>query len=1127
MRAGQFEPHFQHLTTQEGLPHESVTAVCQDQEGFIWLGTKNGLCRYDGHDVEVFRHDPNDARSLAGNHVQTLLVDHAGALWIGTYDGGLSRYDIRTNTFTNYRHHPDLPNSLAADNVHALHEDQRNQLWVGTYGGGLCRYDAHTDAFRRYTGGPESRVVFTIAEDHMGQFWLGTFGEGLYRFDPHEEVFAHHAANPLLAGSDVFALHYDRRGHLWAGTYGQGLFRVDITTGAATHYHTRQLPGSYVISITSDVMGNLWLATRGGGLIHTTLRAERFDAYRADTYGGPITDQINHVFVDRDHVLWVAGEAAGVSRLPVFQTSFRALRGTEGTFDMAAVTAVLEDAAGNLWFGTFGNGLHRYNPTTRRYRSFRRGTGATSLPEDIVTSLAPAGDGRIWVGTANEGLARYTPGTDTFERFRADTSDPAGLTGNAIEMLFTDRQGRLWVGTYGAGLCRLEEERSGKPRFRHWQHDSADARSMSPYTVKTMYEDRTGGFWFGTDGGGLVRLQAGRQHFLHYREDTNDVRSLAGRTVTGVAEDARGRLWVSLLNGTLCRFSGDRGDFVRHRYTESRLTGARSLLRDHEGFFWVATEQGLVRFDPLTGKTRHFAQSEDLSNHAFVEWAAGRGAHQLYFGADAHVLAVDASKLSFELPPPPLVLRRFTLFDTPLQFERPPEQVEEITLRHDDNFFTLHFALLSYGASAQHRYRYRMEGVDRDWVATETPTAPYTNLPAGVYTFRMEATSQWSAWTDPDGVATAAVRIVILPAWYQLWWVRLGTVLLLLGGIFAYYRTRLRGVERQRIQLAELVAERTLEVRRRGEQMARQKARIEEKNEHLLRAKGVIETQNQRLQKVNDELERRVRERTQALRATNVKLQRSNNELDTFVYRASHDIRGPLARIMGLCKVAVLEVTDPKALEYLGMLDVACEQTNQTLTRVLVIYQMRNAAVSAQPLDLQGLLGRVLLSLQSYPGRDAVEFDVSAVPALHLRTDEQMLTTLLNNLCENAIRFRCALRPGGPVRITAEQRDGRVHVRITDRGIGISPANEAKLFTMFHRGSPEQSGTGLGLYLARIAANKIGGTVDYVPQADADMTTFEVVVPLVLPEAAALTAPLPDVAAVERSADAVPSAPLG
>jgi signal transduction histidine kinase len=402
--------------------------------------------------------------------------------------------------------------------------------------------------------------------------------------------------------------------------------------------------------------------------------------------------------------------------------------------------------------------------------------------------------------------------------------------------------------------------------------------------------------------------------------------------------------------------------------------------------------------------------------------------------------------------------------------------------------------LLSYLDSDKNQYAFKMEGLDKDWnYVGSQRRATYTNLDAKEYLFRVKAADKNGVWNERG----ALIKIIIHPAWYNTWWFRILFVSTLIGSCLLYYRARINSIEKQKEVLEVLVLERTTELVQKKEEIETQKNSIEEKNSNLLEAQYIIEEQNEELKAINNDLESRVEQRTRELKNVNTELLASNHELDMFIYRASHDIRGPIATILGLCKVAQMDIQDPTALMYIEMLNQNSEQTNQRLLRILSIYDFRNAGISPRLVHLHPFILSIIDSLKFTKGFEQVrfEFDYAIHLDIDVITDSVLLHTVLYNLIENAIKYR-KQSVDSYIRITISTDDSdHLFIRIADNGIGIPKELQSKLFTMFFRGTLENSGIGLGLYIAKIITDKLSGTI-ILQDKQIGETVFEIQLPM-------------------------------
>ena len=750
-------------TTADDLPQNSVTAIVQTRDGYLWLGTYGGLVRFDGVRFTVFNVATG---ALASNGVQTLIEDRSGALWIGTNGGGLTRY--RAGRFETFR----VQHGLAHDIVRALLEDRSGVLWIGT-NNGLSRYAE--GRFTTYTvkDGLGHGVVRAIVEDRAGVLWIGTNGGGLGRLEGGR--FRHLTKKNGLPSDFVFALLEDRRGDLWIGTNGGGLAR--LRAGQLTTFTTRDgLPGNIIWSLHEDPVGSLWVGTYGGGIARR--RQHRFEALT--TRNGLANDFIRALLSDREGSLWIGTYSGGLCRLR--DGKFTTYTTREGlSYDF--VRAAFEDRAGNVWLGTTGGGLCRLREGRFRCLGPREGLAAD------IRALHESRDGSLWVGSSGSGLfrlrgARLTPFT---------TAD--GLPHPDVTAISEDTAGGLWLGSYGGGLAHF-----ARGRFRTL--DSSDG--LAGNFVLAVRVDRSGSVWSGTDGAGLSRLHEGAFTTYTTRQ------GLPSDIVFVLHDDAGGALWIGT-SGGLARYKDGKIDSfgVLQGLADDVVF---SVLEDEEGDLWLGGNRGISRvsrkeLEEVARGERERAQvtlygradgmrSDECSGLAQpASWRGHDG--RLYFPTAKGVVVVDPSRMPSNSVPPPV-------------------HVEELVVdgqRHEANDvpagqqrFEFHYTALSLLAPRKVQFRYRLEGFDPDWIeAGPLRTAYYTRLPPGAYTFRVAASNNDGVWND-DG---ASLSLVVRPFF---WETRFFTVLVALGlvGLGATgYALRVRNLEARRRELEGLVVART------------------------------------------------------------------------------------------------------------------------------------------------------------------------------------------------------------------------------------------------------------------------------------------------------------------------------
>lgn len=805
---------FEKLSLAQGLSQSIVEGILQDRRGFLWFATEDGLNRWDGYRITVFRNVAGNPRSLSYNDLKCLLEDRSGMIWVGTFEGGLNRFDPATGDVTRFRFALADATSLPANIVRALCEDRDGRIWVGTQGGGLARLDPATGRFERFrhdAADPRSLAhddVRALLVDGDGALWVGTFGGGLERFDAARRAFVHVPAEGGGPGALlVDALLADRTGTVWAGTWGGGLFAYDGGTGRLVRRPRGvKLPSNLVKALAEDHEGTLWVATDGGGLVALD-RKTGATTYRHDPAESRSlsTDRVWSLFEDRSKVLWAGTYGGGLNALDRGRKEFLHVRHdprNPASLGQDIVWSFHEDADGTLWVGTDSGGLQRWDRRANVFRGYRHDpSDPASLSHDTVRAVLGDSAGNLWVATNGGGLDRLDRATGRFEHHRHDPGNPDSLAHDDLRSVYEDRSGTFWVGTFGGGLDRLDRETG---RFVHYRHDSADPASLSNDFVRCILEDESGALWIGTQGGGLNRLDRTTGAFTRWRADPADPRSLSNDYVFALHEDRAGSLWAGTYGGGLNRLDRKTGRFERITAADGLASDlVYGIVEDERGRLWVSSNKGLTRFDPRTRTFHVFdvqdgLQSNEFNGGSFYRTARG----EVFFGGIEGFSAFFPEEIVVRTDPAPVVLTELLLANRPVPpgarsggrtlLTRFVGYTDEVVLSHEDDLVSLEFAALHFTAPRKIRYAYRLDGFDRDWVpaGAEQRVATYTGLPPGAYLFRVKA-------ANPDGVEgkdEARLRIVVTPPFWGTWWFRSAAALLLAAATAILLRRRMRTV---------------------------------------------------------------------------------------------------------------------------------------------------------------------------------------------------------------------------------------------------------------------------------------------------------------------------------------------
>lgn len=761
---------FERLTIAEDLARAPVTAILQDRIGFIWLGTAEGLYRYDGYSFTAFAHNPAEPGTLPDNAIQQLYEDSTGRLWVGT-SRGLSRFDRDRGRFERIALGSAEPHP-SRDAITGIAEDGAGSLWVSSISGTISRLGPDGALLAAYRPAPASSVA-RLQADLDGRLWAGLTA-GLFRFDPERDRF-----EPIPFAADglprsVSALHAGRDGGLWVGTPA-GLFALDRSGRPVEHLahdpaDPRSLSSAAVSAIVEGRDGTLWVGTRSAGLnardpTTGAVTRHRFDAGRTNSLGG---DTVWALYEDRAGLIWVAGPGGTASIFNpvtrVFQTY-----GPDPTQPLSlshrSITALHVGTDGAIWIGDIGDeGLARFDRDAGTIVSYRHNPAdPTSPPGDQMLELLEDRAGVVWAGIAGHGLVALDHAGRVLARYRRIPGDSASLQADHVYELLEDRAGMLWLGT-DDGVSLLDRR---SERFRPYYRSPGDLDGLSGTQISALHEARDGTIWLGTVQDGLFRYSPASGRLTHYPPDAANPQSLNHRRVYAIDEGPVGHIWVATDAG-LSRLDPMVGDFI-HFGERDGLPAPAILcaLVGPKGEVWVAARRGLARLDPISREVRRYGARDGLQVDYFSS-ACTRGRDgELIFGGRGGLTVFRPEQVQPAGYAPPVVLTAIEVLNQPAALEREIATLDAVALSHEENVVSFTFAALDYADPLRVQYEYMLEGFDEGWVAAGPwRRATYTNLDGGNYLFRVRAAGSGGVWNE-QGVRLAIT--VATPPW-RSWW---------------------------------------------------------------------------------------------------------------------------------------------------------------------------------------------------------------------------------------------------------------------------------------------------------------------------------------------------------------------
>lgn len=923
---------FTNINTNDGLSNNIITSITQDNQGYMWFGTMEGLNRYDGFSNTIFEKVLGDSTSLNDNMVYSIHLDYSKKIWVGT-QMGLCLYNSDKENFKTYILDKERYNLNTSNKVTGIDEDSDSNMYVVAEIGTLYRYDKNSDTFINENQDFVSIKDFLI--DKNDNFWLGGTN-GVYFYNKEEKKIIHYSSyiedgkeypinevNTLLEEGDTIwigtikgkihyvlkedmeikVLDYDFEKtyyitHIFKDT--KGLIYFSTTDGLFVYNKRKNLYSAYtydknnrygvnslgITYVFEDIQGNLWVGTFQGG-INLAVSGKAFKNFNTLSKGITLDiNNINAIEQDQNGNLWLGSFDLGVNFINT-KTVERKLYlnnpDDPGSLGYGSVYSIFEDSKNNLWFGTYLGALQKLNPDRKSFSSFLQSSDLGSQSDRIdVRSIDEDKYGNLWIALHSHGLGKFNPNTEEFTLYSQDEGNITGsIADNWIFQVLIDYKGMIWIAT-PSGLSRLDPETE---TFRNYYHSEDDSLSLCNNYVTILFEDSDHNLWIGTSFG-LNYFDREKNVFIPFYEEDG----LPSNQIKSILQHKPGELWISTAHG-----------LSRMRYSFDSIS------------------------ENLTVDFRNYNQSDNLQDIFFWERSSCKTFDgQLIFGCEKGIIMFDPDDIKDNTQIPNVFLTGFKLFNkkvsvggSDLLLSNNISQTSEIRLKHNQNILSFEFVAINYIANENNQYAYKMEGFDNDWVEVgRKREATYTNLDPGTYVFYVKASNNDGYWNNEG----ASIKLIISPPFWETWWFRILVIMCVLSIILSYYLARINMLKNQNILLEKSVDRRTSELSEMNTELIEKHNRIFVQNEEILIQnkdiynkteeisvqKELLEEQKSKVEKAYDELkqyrnklEELVDNRTKELIIAKEKAEESDQLKSSFLANLSHEIRTPLNSIIG------------------------------------------------------------------------------------------------------------------------------------------------------------------------------------------------------------------------------------
>lgn len=727
----------------KGLADNFIQSIFKDFEGAFWVSSRKGLHRFDQlkEQFTLYTHPMPGATAGTGNDVSFITQGRAKNLWIGWYGAGFASFDKTSNTFTPYTDKT-LP-GLSSTQTLTLLEDKFGLLWVGTQNGGLDVFKVIQGAIVKKQDHLSDKkllpslTVRCFAEDQAGNLWIGT-ANGLVLYKRLENKFyTFNDKQFSIAGKSIFTLLADSREHLWIGVQGGGLYSADL----------RQLSSRPM----SDVIFN---------------RVENLDDYSISKR------TILSLYEDKDKNLWIGTFGDGVYMISNVKEKFLKVQTKQyagGSLSFAQYYGMCHDAEGNLWLGTDGDGIYKASSTGEILAHYKADGGRSGLRDNAILCAFRDHMNTLWFGTYAQGIFRYDKGRDTFINYRYGGSLSTG--GNDVRVIFEDSEHNLWVGTNRGGLCLLDA-------VGHVYKNLPGAQGiLRDGDIRAIAEDSTGGFWIGCYGDGLHYMDPVTKKSKRYFYKSESEDQLKSNVVFALNIDHKGRLWIGTGGGGLSFF--DSKPQTIKRFSEKNGLANNTIyaiLADNSDNLWISTNKGISKYEPAAGEFHNYDVNDGLQDGQFNPGSALYNdiAGSMCFGGTMGLNIFYPEQVVQHLKKPRVMISGLQLFNKPVEVNGTNErdfqldqvigQTKHITLTHDQSVFTFDFVGINYSYPEKNKYAYKLESLDHDWnYVGNQRSATYRYVAPGDYVFKVKATNQDNSWGDDY----ASIAVTILPPFWR------------------------------------------------------------------------------------------------------------------------------------------------------------------------------------------------------------------------------------------------------------------------------------------------------------------------------------------------------------------------
>ncbi len=1038
---------FNQLTISNGLSSGNITCIVQDRRGFIWFGTNDGLNKYDGYQLTIFRHNPQLSNSIGGNSIRCLFEDSQSNLWIGLKGNGLSKLNLKTGLFKTYKHSSSTQ-SISYNDVAGIVEDRQGRIWVAADRGSLDLYNPNTEEFEHFqvidgqTKQKLNNALTDIKIDKSGDLWLSSWGGGVYHFDIRNRKFSVYSYWQQSISDDkackhVYSLFMDESNKLWVASAHGGLFSLNINTNAFISYVNlekgKNITAKSIASVNRDKSGRIWVATTNNGLyLINKDGSTQFVNQVKNIDRTLLADNCNYIYTDRTGIVWI-GTPLGVNYYSplLYQFSIKKKELNLPSLSENQVLSILKDQSGNVWIGEV-NTLNKISPDGHiKSLKLQNAYLLNALFEDRF--------GNIWIAGYYNTLIKFNPKTNALSYIKIPAPKGTDFSYRNIYSIYEDWDRTLWLGTELGVINYNPSTNEFKTLFESNRIIYPEDKSH------VVFRDQDLELWVGTENG-LKRFDRYNKYKCTYTT-SNNPNSITNNFITAIYEDKKGVFWIGTMGG-LHRFNKKTETFQLIKRTEKMYGDPiLGICRGSHDNLWISSTSEIIKFNTINKSFQVYNASDGLQSKDFQLGACFHATDgELFFGGKGGFNFFYPDKLIKNNNKPNVVITDFLIFNHSVipekngVIENEISEVSSIDLKYNQSFITFRFAALNYISSEKDKYAYKLEGFDKEWmyVDANNRSATYTNLNPGEYVFKVKAANNDGLWNE----VPTQIKLYVRSPFWKTWFAYVFYLIFLLGITYIVVKyLAQRAIDRNNLRIARIEAERIKE--------------LDEMKVNLF---------------------------------TNV----------------SHEFRTPLSLILGpLTQIMEKGQYNPDDKDLYTLMFRNAQRLLRLINQLLDFRKLESGKLELNlRYDNISKFIQDITSIFSFSAKENnIHFEVNISQSeLWMDFDSDKIDKIFYNLISNAFHYTSE---GGQVNVSVNKIENEeklfLEVKVSDTGVGMTQEELSHIFIPFYQGKHQKQvyteGSGIGLALTKELVDLFKGSI-HVESKLNEGTVFTVLLPI-------------------------------